>query len=252
VISGDPATIRRLAGRGLVAGLCVAAFAAVVALLGGEFDDTEARVILTSIGFSVCSSLAGAGASARLGRSETARSLGLATIVLSVAAFVLLAIGLWSDDWGSEGIWRSFGTAAVLAVAGAHAGAVLAARRETDSDTVRALSGLSVGLGGADTFGALLPIVGIVDGVDEAGAKLLGIGLVLLVLTTALPPILRRIARPAAARPSAAANPEAALADEVLAVADRLDVLNAGPGNRAPEIRAEVARLRRLARSFQA
>jgi hypothetical protein len=35
----------------------------------------------------------------------------------------------------------------------------------------------------------------------------------------------------------------------VIAAADRLDALNADPGNRAPEIRRELQRLRELARS---
>lgn len=248
MIADDPAALRRLAWRGLAAGLCVAALAAIAALLGGSFDETEVRVVLTSIGFAVFSSLTGAAASARLSGSETARSLGLVTIVLAGVAFVLLVIGLWSDDWGPEWLWRCFGVAAVLAAATAHAAVVLGALRATDGEAIRVLTWLSIGFAALDTVGALLPITGIVS-VDEEGANLLATGLVLLLLTTALPPILRRTARPAAVRRSDAG---ARLADEVLAIAERLDELNAGPGNRAPEIRAEVARLRQLARSFQA
>jgi hypothetical protein len=248
VIAEDPAELRRLAWRGLAAGLCVAALAAIVALLRGSFDDTELRVVLTSIGFAVFSSLTGAAATARLSRSAAAHSLGLATIVLAGAAFVLLVIGLWTGDWGSEGVWRSFGVAAVLAVATAHAAVVLASARPTDGEAIRALTGLSICFGALDAIGALLPIAGIVDEFDEDGAKLLAVGLVLLLLTTALPPILRRIARPAAPR----GGGDGPLGERILEIADRLDELNAGPGNRAPEIRAEVDRLRRLGRSIQA
>jgi hypothetical protein len=248
VIAADPVVLRRLAWRGLVFGLCVAALAACVALLRGSLDETEERVILTSVGFSVFSSLAGASATARLSGSEAARALGAATVGLAGTAFLLFAIGIWGDDWGSEGLWRAFGVAALLAVATAHAALVLASRRASDSETVRTLTAVSVGLGGLDALGALLPIVGLVDGIDEAGAQLLGVGLVLLVLTTALPPILRRIAQPAPVRGGA----QGPLVDEVLQIADRLDALNSDPGNRAPEIRAEVARLRRLGESLRA
>lgn len=54
-MSADSAAIRRYAGWALVTGLSVAAAAAVLALLTGSFDDTDWRVILTSIGFAVAS-----------------------------------------------------------------------------------------------------------------------------------------------------------------------------------------------------
>ena len=41
-----------------------------------------------------------------------------------------------------------------------------------------------------------------------------------------------------------------ALATEVRAAADRIEALNADPGNRAPDIRRECERLRGLARSY--
>jgi hypothetical protein len=37
----------------------------------------------------------------------------------------------------------------------------------------------------------------------------------------------------------------------VIRIADRIEVLNSDPGNTAPEIRAEVTRLRNLAQSFE-
>jgi hypothetical protein len=41
------------------------------------------------------------------------------------------------------------------------------------------------------------------------------------------------------------------VASQVLEIADRIEVLNGDPGNRAPEIRAELTRLRKLAQSFE-
>ncbi len=254
----DPAAIRRLAGLALVTGLSVAAAAAVLALLTGSFDEIDVRVVLSSVGFAFLSATASSGASLRLRSAEHLRLLGLATLGVSIAAFGLLLVGLWTniDDWGSEGLWRSFGCAAVLAVAGSHACLVLAARRRTDSDTVQLLAGTSLVLGVFDAVGALLPITGLIDDVTDAAARMFGTGLVLLLLTSVLPPILRRIERTEPARETAASTPAreealSFLASEVVKIADRIDALNRDPGMRAPEIRAEIQRLRNLAQGFQ-
>jgi hypothetical protein len=99
----------------------------------------------------------------------------------------------------------------------------------------------------------ILPITGLVDDVGEASARLFGASLVLLVLTTVLPPILRRIqpAAPATAESNGTGGGDGFLASAVIRIADRIDALNSDPGNRAPEIRAELDRLRKLAESFE-
>jgi hypothetical protein len=242
-------SIRRFAGRALAAGLTIAALTAVVALVTGSFEDTEVRVILTSIGFAIASATAASGAAQRLKRSAALRALGTATALLSGVTFVLLALGLWTDDWGSEGIWRAFGCTSVLAVAGAHACVVLGARRPSDSDLIRSLVVASVALAVLDTVGALLPISGLAEDVAGDLAQLFAATLVLLVLTSVLPPIMRRIQTPSVTAPRTAMQ---RFAGEVEAVADRIDELNRGPSDRAPEIRREVERLRDLARTFHA
>jgi hypothetical protein len=243
-VSRDAAAIRAFAGRALVAGLCIAAAVAVVALLTGDFDETEVRVILTSIGFAVASGTGSAGAVARLRPSERLQLIGGATVIASIAAFALLVLGLWTnmDEWGSEGVWRAFGCFGVLAIAGSHASLVLGARRARDSDAIRLLTASALVFAGIDTIASILPISGLVDEVGEGWARLLGATLVMLILTSVLPPILRRI-QPAVPVPAAAAA--------VIQIADRIDALNADPGNCAPQIRAEVNRLRTLAKSFE-
>jgi hypothetical protein len=141
-VGTDAAPIRRFAGRALVAGLSVAAAAAVLALLTGSFSDTDVRAILTSIGFAVASATASSGAAARLCASDALHLLGTATLIASIAAFVLLLAGLWTDmdEWGDEDVWRAFACVAVLGVAGAHACVMLGARRRTDSEAVRLLT----------------------------------------------------------------------------------------------------------------
>jgi hypothetical protein len=221
-VTGDPrASIKHAAGWALVAGPTVAALTAA------------------------------SGAALRSRPSGGLVALGTGTAGLSGLAFVLLAVGLWTntDDWGSEGTWRAFGCSAVLAVAGAHACLVLGARRPTDSDALAALVFGSLAFAVLDTVGAILPISGLMEDVDDGTAKLLAATLVLLVLTSVLQPLLRRLQRPSTGSPQTAVE---RLASEVETIARRIDELNRGPSVRAPEIRREVERLRRLARSFQA
>jgi hypothetical protein len=252
----DAAAIRLFAGRALVGGLCLAAGMAVIALLTGSFDDTETRVILTSVGFAATSATGSAGAAARLRPSEGLQLIGSATLVASLAAFALLVVGLWTnmDEWGSEGLWRAFGCAGVLAVAGSHACLMLGALGRRDSEPIRAITFASLAFSAIDTTAAILPIVGLVDDVGEGWARLVGATLVLLVLTSVLPPILRRTQRAAATRPEENGHSDAApefFASAVVRIADKIELLNADPGNRSPEIRAEVNRLRQLAKSFE-
>jgi len=228
---------------------------AVVALLTGSFDETELRVVLTSIGFAVSSSTAAAGAAQRCRASGALRRLGAGTIATSALAFVLLVIGLWTDDYGSEAVWRAFGCVAVLALAGSHACLVLGARRASDRGLVSGVVISSLALGVFDALASMAPISGLVEEVDEGLAKVLAASLVLFVLTSVLPPILRRLqpaAKLHAAPPSAApAGALELLTGEMAAIADRIDGLTGGPANRAPEIRREVERLRKLAETFR-
>jgi MFS family permease len=251
-VSDQRDKVRRAAGWALVGGLSVAALTAIAALLAGDFGDTEWRVILSSLGFAIASAVAASGATQRIRASGRLRDLGTATAVLAGIAFALLLAGLWTDDWGTEGIWRSFGCASVLAIAGSHACVVLGARRRSDSHAVDLLVTSSLVLAAIDTFGGLLPITGMVDEVGEAGAKFFGVTLVLLLLTTLLQPVMRRLGP----SPSATGGPRREglelLAEEVATIAERIEDLARGPALRTPEIRAEAERLRKLARSFQA
>jgi hypothetical protein len=259
-VTRDRRSLRRLLGWALVAGLSTAALAAVVALLTGSFDETEVRVILTSVGFAVSSSTAAAGAAQRFRSSGALRTLGGGTVAASGAAFALLVVGLWVDD-DSETVWRTVGCAGVLAFAGAHTCLVLGARRPSDSNLVRGLVVCSVALGLIDTLAGIAAISGLIDEVDEGLARVLGASLVLFVVSSVLPPILRRLQLATESRGSAvvASEPPSAarqdalelLTSELVGIADRIDELNSSPTLRAPEIRREVERLRQLADTFR-
>jgi hypothetical protein len=275
-VSTDRAfSFKRLAFLGLAVGLIVAALASIAALLGGDFDETELRVIATSMAFALYSSLAAAGAATRLGEGRALRTLGSLALALSIVSFLLLTWGIWSDGDSGDVLWRTFGAATVIAFASVHGALVLQARVPADSDPITLVVRLSLAFGAIDAAGALLPISGIYEDLGEDYAKLFGVGLVLLVLTTALPPVLRRAQRasstPAAGdgrvvavatgRPPAPARvfqrdkaPRAdsreAFAREVIAVADRLEAIAPSLDGAAAAVQAEIEQLRRLARSF--
>ena len=254
-VTAEAAAIRRFAGLALVTGLCVAAGAAVLALLTGSFGNTDENVVLSSIGFVVASAAASSGAAARLRPSGPLQVLGGATVIASVTAFLLLLIGLWITGGGSEGVWRAFGCIGMLGVAGAHACLMLGALRSRDSEAIRLLTFSSIGFSAFDTLAVVLPVLELIDNMDDSWANVFGATLVLLVLTSVLPPILRRM-QPATPPIAQTSNGSVHPGDEVFAsavirIADRIDVLNGDPGNRAPEIRAELDRLRKLAQSFE-
>jgi hypothetical protein len=243
------AELRRSLGWALVGGLTVAAITASIALVTGSVDDDEWRVIGTSLGFAVFCALGAAGAALRMSGGERARILGGLTVVLAAAAFLTLLLALWLLD-DADGIWRVWGCLSLATLAASHASLVTSARRPTDSDAVGAMVSVSIGLGVIDAFAGILPLADLV-GVDEVAAKVVGVLVIGLLLTTALPPILRRLSRSeTAADPAPPAAPEAApgergLAAEILAAADRIERL----GNGSADIRRECERLRGLARS---
>jgi hypothetical protein len=227
--------VRRALGWALVLSLCVAALTAIGALLNGDLDDTDWKVISTSLGFGIYTALGSAGASLRSRESPGLRTLGLVTMALALVAFVLLPFALWVED--GDASWERWGAVSLAALAASHASLVLGARRSTDGDGIRFLSAISVALATIDAGIGILAIAGAFDDLDS-GAQAVAVMVILLILTTALPPILRKLHGPAA--PPAPAP----LARELLAAADRIEALHAD----AATLR-ECERLRGLARA---
>jgi hypothetical protein len=196
-VSADLASVGRFAGWLLVGGLTIAVAAAIVVLLNGDFDEADGRVILTSLGFAGASATGASGARALSRTSAALRLLGAATVACSVAAFGLLVVGIWTFDWsdGSAELWRTFGCTAIAGVAGAHTCLMLGARRPADSAAVRLLTTAAVCLAASDALGAILPLSHLVEDVGETWARVFGSGLVLLMLTSVLPPLLRALER---------------------------------------------------------
>jgi hypothetical protein len=248
-------SLARLAGWGLVVGLVGAAAWGVVVLLSSSVDETDARVIVTSLGFAAASTTGASGVAAALRTSWGLRALGVATLGCSIVAFGLLTVVIWRITfvWSvPEIVWRGCACASVLAIAGGHASLMLRGRKPTDGALVGVVTLSSLAFGSIDTVGALLPLAEFVDEIDESWARILGSVLVLLIATTVAAPILRRLQAAGPLVPAAERGGDSAeaLASDVIQIAERIDVLNGDPGNRAPEIRAEANRLRKLAQSF--
>jgi hypothetical protein len=222
--------LRRTFGWAIVAGLCLAAAVAVVALLNGEFDDTDAQIVATSLGFSLFTAI-GAPGIALARRGGSLRPAGIAAAAAAAIAYGLLLVALWAED---DDLWQPWGVAAVIALGLSHASLVTAGRRRSDTPAIAALVSASIALGAVDAAAGALTIAEVFEDIDEGWVRVLGVTLVLLLLTTVLPPIMRRLDRRPGA-PTAAADLEA--------IADRLE----GAPSRS-ELDAIAADLRRLAR----
>ena len=191
---------RRLLLRGVVVSLVATAALAIVALLAGDFGETEGRILLTTASISFFSLLSlPAGVLLDQGRL---RELALAGLALTAIAF-LLALNLiwlaWDDADDFE--WKAL--VIVTAAAGAFAQAEGVESRRRDGDppwvgVVAAVSHVSVALL------ALLVSVAVLDEVEDDGFyRLLGAIAVANVLLVALQPVGRRMS---AGRAPAAAH----------------------------------------------
>ena len=231
--------LRRLAGRALVGGLCVSGAVAVIALLSGSFEEIHWRVVGTSLGFSVFTCTAAAGAGLRNRSNERLRALGAATVAASMAALVTLIAGLWIDD--VDWLWRAFGVTGLAALWTSHASLMLGALRPTDSPTVRVLSQVSAFTLGIETAVGVAAILEVDVG---EGVNVLAALIVVTVVTTVLAPLLRRMQSTTAPSPAATAvGRGSGFAAEVAESARRLSLMDLP----APA-RAEVDHLRRIAR----
>jgi hypothetical protein len=205
----------------VAAALCVAALAAIVAILSGGFGDDDWNVIGTSVLFAITASTGGAGASLRLRGTEGAIVLGTLVMTASAVTFGLVSAGVWAGVDG-EGFLRVAGTAAIIAVDGAHACFVLARRRPNDPEGVQlATTAAVVAAGISGTFGILAA-----TGLAEGGPwEPLAVVLVIQLLATALSLLLRRTARdqPIKTADLAGADQPRDVAGELHVIADALD-----------------------------
>lgn len=183
---------RRLFLWTLVASLCLTAAVAVGTLLFAEFDDTAARILLTTTFLSVASLLSlPAGV---LLDQKRGVPLAWTTIAASAAGFAVAMIAVWAADDRNR-VWKVALTIALAAVAGAQASASTARLRPEDDRRLVWLYRLAIALSVAL---AVLIAVAAWREVDDAGYyRALGATAVAAVLATLLQPIVRRLERPA-------------------------------------------------------
>jgi hypothetical protein len=238
---GQQISIGRAVLRILIAALCLAAIVASIALLRGDFSDTDWKVIATSTLFAVASSMAAAGLAVR----ERLPALGALTVAAVALSFVLVTVGMWAEIDGGT-FWRITGCVSIVAIEAAHVAFVLSRLRASDAPLVMTVTRVAVGLAVISGAMGVAPLTGVLstEGDYTLYGEILGVVLVGQLLTTALAPLLRRLdagaERPAVDVP----HPEPSLAHELVAVAERLERLGADP-----QLRAECERLRRLART---
>jgi hypothetical protein len=228
----------RIVLRILIGALCVAAVVASYSLLGGDFSDTDWKVIGTSTLFALASSMAAAG----LGVRERARLLGDGAVVAASAAFVLVSVGMWTE-LDSEAFWRVTAIIAIAALESAHVAFVWSRLRPSDPPSVDRVTRAAIGLAVVSAAMGIAPLAGL-QGDETLYVEILGVVLVGQLLCTALAPLLRRLSAGAERPVIAVPSERERLATELTAVADRLERLGAGP-----HVAAECERLRRLART---
>lgn len=183
--------LRRLAMLATAIGLSLTALVAIVGVVTGSFESTDWRLVATSFGFSLFSALGAAGARAsRLGAAGLC--LGLATAACAAASFVLLACGLWVGV--GDGLWRVFAGLVVLSLGGSHASLMLAARSPGDSALITTVCASSIGAGAFDSLIGVGAIAGVID-LEGTLVRLLAVLIIVQLLTSVLPSLLRRAAR---------------------------------------------------------
>jgi len=184
--------LRRLLLVATVTALCVTALIAITALVVGDFDDTQLRILATTGGFGLVSLIATRGTALLDQRRH--ETLARAVLGLSATAFVIELWVIWIDT-DSEAAWKSYVCAIAAAAAAGQVAGMIARRRPSDPPSIRVL----VLAGGAcAVLLALMAWFAALAEVDEvAYYQLFGVLAVLNVLALVLQPVVRRLGTPA-------------------------------------------------------
>jgi hypothetical protein len=161
---------------------------AIAVLLLGDFDETEARILATTLGISVASLLALPGAILL----EQGRDAALAwlTVGFACAAFVLFEITIW-NAWDNETAWKLTGSAAAAAAASTQISAMTTRLHATDRRAVRGAYVAAVWLAAILAGMVVLAVWTEIDSTTYYRA--LGALVVLNVFLSLVQPLLRRL-----------------------------------------------------------
>ncbi len=193
----DIAIGKRLFALVLVFALCTSALIAIGILLLGEFDETQARILVTTglIGFFSLLALPGGVL------LDQGRHAGLAWTLIAVGVFsFVLALNLTWGDVDNENMWKVAGSATAVTGALAQAATAASRRRAGDSPGVGVLFLLS--LGAVALLGVLI-LTAIWEGIEDAGFyRFLGAVAVVNLLLVLLQPVSRRLGGKPTAAPA--------------------------------------------------
>ena len=189
----ENARLRRLLLVGAILALSITAIIAIVALLAGDFADTELRILATTGGFGLSSLIAMRGTALLDQRRHVA--LGRAVILLSALSFLIELWILWLDD-DSELAWKSYVCSISIAIAAAQIAGMLSRQRATDPAWIPRL------VWAAGTSAIVLAGMGWAAAIGEISRagyyRALGAMVVLNAFLVLLQPVVRRLGRPAA------------------------------------------------------
>lgn len=180
---------RRILLRAVIAALSITALVAIAALLGGNFGETEWKILATTGGFSLASLFALRGTI--LIDQGIQRRLGWSVVALSALAFVLLLKVVWIDEGDSEWTWKTMTIAAGLAGALGQIATSISRRRPTDPPSIRPLSAAAAVC--ALTVELLIALAAIEEIGDGGFYRFLAAVFVLDVLLVALESVVRRL-----------------------------------------------------------
>ena len=188
---------RRLLLFGVVGSLSLTALIAIVVLLTGDFDETDARILLTTGSLSIYGLLSLPGAV--LLDQRRLDALGWLVVALAVVGFVLAMNLVWLQ-WHDAGhaSWKSVVVVTAFGAALAQIAASQSRRRLGDPLAVVRLSQLTAVA--ALVLAALVSVAALAEIDDENYYRALGAVAVLAVLLHVLQPIWRRLGGERAAR----------------------------------------------------
>jgi hypothetical protein len=171
-----------------IGALSLTALIAIIALLAGNFGDTELRILATTGGFGLSSLLATRGTALLEQRRYVA--LGRTVAAASALSFLCLLWILWIDD-DSEAAWKSYVCTIAIAAALAQIAGMLSSARSDDPPSIRPLilaAGATAALVAGLACGAAL------GEISRAGYyRIFGVLVVLDAFLVALQPVVRRL-----------------------------------------------------------
>lgn len=171
----------------LIAALGLSALVGIYIFLFGDAEETEMRILTTTLAIGVFSLL---GLScATLQNREGLRWLSITGVIIPIIAFIITVYGIWSDSEIKD-LWKAAGIATTLAVGLAHVSLLLLIRiKSSKTKYVLAATILFI------IIVSVMFINGILCdfGQDEFYFRLLGVFAILDVLGTITTPLLNKL-----------------------------------------------------------